>query len=336
MQLVGIARLASQSVLLEAKRQVEYFEIPTRSLLNRSKPNVPFRWTINPYRGCEFGCKYCYARYAHEFMELDAHTFEDKIYVKESPALLLRHELAKIPKSDVIAIGTATDPYQPAERRYRRTRAILEGFAKERGWHLGMITKSDLVIRDLDLLGEIAQRNVLNVHVTVTTTDEKLARLLEPRAPRPELRLQAVQKLRSAGVCVGVNANPVMPGITDSEQSLDRVARMAKEHGALTLGGGPLYLPIAAQKVFLPFVEREFPNLAARYHKVFESNVYLSKGYKDALAERVRRIRERYGLAAGVIEYRPELWAEEEQLDLFDTLKSECTSPSSTSNCRKS
>jgi DNA repair photolyase len=317
MQLVGIARLASQSELLEAKRHVDYFEIPTRSLLNRSKPNMPFRWTINPYRGCEFGCKYCYARYAHEFMELDAHAFEDKIYVKESPALLLRHELAKILKSDVIAIGTATDPYQPAERRYRRTRAILEVFARERGWHLGMITKSNLITRDLDVLGEIAQRNVLNVHVTVTTTDEKLARLLEPRAPRPELRLQAVQKLRSAGVCAGVNANPVMPGITDSEQSLDRVARAAKAHGALTLGGGPLYLPVAAQKVFLPFIEQQFPNLAARYHKAFESNIYLSKAYKDALSERVRRIRERYGLAAGVIEYRPELWAEEEQLDLF-------------------
>jgi DNA repair photolyase len=250
-------------------------------------------------------------------MELDVHAFEDKIYAKESPALVLKHELAKTSKSDTIAIGTATDPYQPAERRFQRTRAILEVFAKERGWHIGMITKSDLIVRDVDLLAEIAQRNVLNVHITVTTTDEKLARLLEPRAPRPELRLQAVQKLRSAGVCVGVNANPVMPGITDSERSLDRVARAAKEHGALTLGGGPLYLPLAAQKVFLPFIDAEFPDLAARYRKVFEASIYLSKAYKDGLAERVRRIRERYGLAAGVIEYRPELWGEEEQLDLF-------------------
>ncbi len=336
MQLVGIARLAAESELLEAKRKVEYFEIPTRSLLNKSKPNMPFRWTINPYRGCEIGCKYCYARYAHEFMELDAHAFEDKIYVKESPALLLRHELAKIPKADAIAIGTATDPYQPAERRYQRTRSILEVFAKERGWHIGLITKSDLITRDLDVLAEIAQRNVFNVHITVTTTDEKLARLIEPRAPRPELRLQAVQKLRSAGVCVGVNANPVMPGITDSEQSLDRVARAAKDHGALTLGGGPLYLPTAAQKVFLPFLEQEFPDLAERYRKAFEASIYLSKPYKEALAERVRRIRDRYGLAAGVIEYRPELWGEEEQLDLFDTLKSECNSPASTSTFRKS
>ena len=317
MQLVGIARLASESELLEAKRKVEYFEIPTRSLLNRTKPNMPFAWTINPYRGCEFGCKYCYARYAHEFMELDAHAFEDKIYVKEPPAFLLKHELARTPKTEAIAIGTATDPYQPAERRFGRTRAILEVFAKEHGWHIGMITKSDLVARDADLLAEIAQRNVLNVHITVTTTDEKLARLLEPRAPRPELRLQAVQKLRSAGVCVGVNPNPIMPGITDSEKNLDRVARAAKEHGALTLGGGPLYLPSAAQKVFLPFVEQEFPELAARYRKAFEASIHLSRAYKDALSERVKRIRERYGLASGIIEYRPELWAEEEQLELF-------------------
>src|SRR5262249_38461713 len=118
MELIGIARLASQSELLEAKRAVEYFEIPTRSLLNRTKPNMPFRWTINPYRGCEFGCKYCYARYAHEFMELDARSFEDKIYAKESPAFLLRQELAKAQKADAIAIGTATDPYQQAERRF--------------------------------------------------------------------------------------------------------------------------------------------------------------------------------------------------------------------------
>ena len=299
MQLVGIARLASESELLEAKRKVEYFEIPTRSLLNRTKPNMPFAWTINPYRGCEFGCKYCYARYAHEFMELDAHAFEDKIYVKEPPAFLLKHELARTPKTEAIAIGTATDPYQPAERRFGRTRAILEVFAKEHGWHIGMITKSDLIARDADLLAEIAQRNVLNVHITVTTTDEKLARLLEPRAPRPELRLQAVQKLRSAGVCVGVNPNPIMPGITDSEKNLDRVARAAKEHGALTLGGGPLYLPSAAQKVFLPFVEQEFPELAARYRKAFEASIHLSRAYKDALSERVKRIRERYGLASG-------------------------------------
>src|SRR3954469_11766736 len=223
MALVGIARLASESPLLEAKRVVQYFEIPTRSILNRTKPPMPFRWTINPYRGCEFGCKYCYARYTHEFMEMEATDFEDKIYAKAAAAHLLRQELAKIDRRDGIAIGTATDPYQPAERRFNRTRTILEVFARERGRHIGMITKSDLIVRDLDLLREIARANVFGVHVTVTTLDAKLARLLEPRAPRPELRLEAVHKLSEAGLVVGVNPNPIMPGITHDCASLHRL-----------------------------------------------------------------------------------------------------------------
>src|SRR5260370_1410440 len=265
MALVGIARLAAQSELLEAKRSVEYFEIPARSILNRTKPNMPFRWTINPYRGCEIGCKYCYARYAHEFMELDPADFEEKIYAKSAPGHLLRQELGRVQNKDEgIAIGTATDPYQPAERRFERTRAILEVFAGQRGWHVGLITKSDLILRDLELLRESARRNVLSVQLTVTTVDEKLARLLEPRAPRPELRMQAVQKLRSAGVCVGGNPNPIMPGITDSDASLDAVAKAARDHGAMTFGGGTLGFPGAAQKVFPPVLDQEFPHLAAR------------------------------------------------------------------------
>jgi DNA repair photolyase len=318
MELVGIARLAAQSPVLESKREVEYLEIPARSILNHTKPNMPFRWTINPYRGCEIGCKYCFARYAHEFMELDPHSFERKIYAKATPAFLLRQELARVAdKAEGIAIGTATDPYQPAERRFLRTRAILEVFARERGWHIGLITKSDLITRDLDLLREIARRNVLSVHVTITTLDEKLARLLEPLAPRPDLRLTTVQKLRSAGVCVGVNPNPIMPGITDSERSLDSLARAARDHGAMTFGAGTLYLPGAAQQVFLPFLDREFPHLAARYREIFQNNVRLSRADRDSIAERIERIRERHGLAGGMIEYRPELWAEEEQLALF-------------------
>jgi DNA repair photolyase len=317
MALVGIARLAAESPILESKKSVEYFEIATRSILNRTKPNMPFQWTINPYRGCEIGCKYCYARYAHEFMELDPFSFEERIYAKTAPAVLLRQELAKVEKRDHIALGTATDPYQPAERRYGRTRAILEVFVKEHGWHLGITTKSDLILRDLDLLKEIARRNVLGVHITITTTDEKLARLIEPRAPRAELRLDAVRRLRAAGICVAVFPNPVMPGITDSEASLDAVAKAAKGAGALSFGGGALYLPSASQQVFLPFVEREFPHLAARYRETFERSIHLSRRYKDALAEKIRRIRDRYQLTSSVMDYRPELWAEDEQLTLF-------------------
>src|SRR5580704_15697246 len=195
MELVGIARLASRSELLEAKREVQYFELPARSILNRTRPNMPFQWTINPYRGCEYGCKYCYARYTHEFMEMAPEEFEDKIYAKSAAAHLLRQELGHIDRKDYIAIGTATDPYQPAERRFGRTRSILEVFARERGRHLTITTKSDLVARDLDLLREIARANVLGVNMTITTLDEKLARLLEPRAPRPALRLETVRRL---------------------------------------------------------------------------------------------------------------------------------------------
>jgi len=317
MALVGIARLASQSELLESKREVQYFEIPARSILNRTKPNMPFRWTINPYRGCEFACKYCYARYTHEYMEMDATDFEDRIYAKAAAAHLLRQELGRIDRQDWIAMGTATDPYQPAERRFGRTRSILEVFARQRGRRLGITTKSDLVLRDLDLLREIGRSNVLAVNLTITTLDEKLARSLEPRAPRPELRLAAVRKLSAAGICAGVNANPIMPGLTDGERGVDRLARAAREAGAMTFHGGPLFLPAAAQKVFLPFLEREFPELADRYRRLYADRVHLGRAYKEALAARVQRIRDRYGLAAGMIEYRPELWEGEEQGELF-------------------
>ena len=315
--LVGIARLASKGELLEAKRTVQYFEIPTRSVLNRTKPNMPFRWTVNPYRGCEFGCKYCYARYTHEFMERDAFEFEDRIYAKTAAAHLLRQELARIDRKDHIAIGTATDPYQPAERRFERTRSILEVFARDRGRFLGITTKSDLVLRDIPLLQQIARANVLSINMTVTTLDEKLARKLEPRAPRPELRLQAVSKLRAAGICVSVFPNPIMPGITDDERHLDRLARAAREAGALSFGGGPLFLMSSAKKVFLPFLELEYPELAPQYREWFQGTGYLGKAYKEMLQARVRRIRDRYGLASGPIEYRPELWVEEEQGELF-------------------
>ena len=317
MALVGIARLASQSELLEAKRAVQYFEIPSRSILNRTKPNMPFQWTINPYRGCEFACKYCYARYTHEFMEMDASEFEDKIYAKSAAAHLLRQELGRIDRKDHIAIGTATDPYQPAERRYSRTRSILEVFARERGRYLGITTKSDLVLRDLDLLREIARANVVGINLTITTLDEKLARLLEPRAPRPALRLEAVRQLAGAGIPVGVFPNPIMPGITDGEPALDRLAKTSRDAGAEWFGGGPLFLMPSAQKIFLPFLEIHFPKLLAGYQEMYRKSAYLDRGYKDQLRGRIRKIRDRYGLVSGPSEYRPELWAGDEQGELF-------------------
>jgi DNA repair photolyase len=316
--LVGIARLAAESPLLEAKSQVDYFEIQARSILNRTKPNMPFRWTINPYRGCEFGCKYCYARYTHEFMGMeDSRDFEDKIYAKAAPAELLRRELKKTPKREAIAIGTATDPYQPAERRYGRTREILEVFAAEHGRRLSITTKSDLVMRDIDLHREIARANVLDINITITTLNTDLARLLEPRAPRPDLRLAAVRKLSEAGICAGVFPNPVMPLITDTEENLDALARAAAEAGAKYFGGGPLFLMPSAQKVFFPFLQEHFPELAARYREQYERSPYLGSDYKEHLRARVQKMREQYGLASAPVEYRPELWEDDKQLALF-------------------
>lgn len=316
--LVGIAKLAAESERLESKRQVEYFELPSRSILNRVKPGMPFAWAINPYRGCEFGCRYCYARYTHEFMEMrDGLSFEEKIYAKANVAALLRRDLRKADRQEGIAIGTATDPYQPAERRFGRTRSILQVFAEDKGRSVSIITKSDLIVRDIPLFLEIKRRNLLHVSMTITTLNEELARALEVRAPRPELRLAAVKRLTEAGIEVGVNANPVMPLLTDSEASLDRLAAAAAKAGATHLGGGLLFLMPCAQKVFFPFLEQRFPHLLKRYQQRFEKNAYLRGPYQEMIRDRVRKIRERHGLNGTRASSQPELWAGDQQLDLF-------------------
>ena len=298
--LVGIAKLAAQSEVLETKRVVQYFELESRGLLNRTRPGLPFEWSLNPYRGCEFGCRYCYARYAHEFMELrDSAEFEDKIYAKSDVGPILRRELKRLAKGTRIAIGTATDPYQPAERRFLRTRAALEAFAEQSGLVLSITTKSDLVKRDVALLQEIAQRNSVSVNMTITTLDAELARVLEPRAPRPELRLRAVRALADAGIAVGVFPNPIMPLITDQEARLDALAKTAREQGATYFGGGVLFLMPCSRKVFFPFVAQHFPHLLRRYQERYEGVAYLKGPYREMIRDRVAAIRVRHGLKSG-------------------------------------
>lgn len=318
-RLVGIARLAAESSLLEAKRRVEYFELPTRRFISRcSSDRVPFEWTVNPYRGCEFGCKYCYARYTHEFMELrHGRDFEEKIFAKRWNEAAFRDELRRIPRGAEIAIGTATDPYQPAERRFGVTRRMLEVFAREGGFRIGITTKSDLVARDAGLLKEVARRSYVQVHMTVTTMDEKLARLIEPLAPRPALRMEAVKRLADAGIRTGVFCCPVLPLVNDSERSLEAVARASKQAGAKRFGGNVLFLKPCSRAVFLPFLEQEFPHLARRYHKRFDRSAFLRGEYPKLIQERVQRVRARYGLDRAEPEYEPELWAHEAQLALF-------------------
>lgn len=297
--LVGIARLASEGESLREGHNVEYFTLPARSLLNRCVSNrgLPFTWTINPYRGCEFACKYCYARYTHEFMEMrDGTEFEQKIYVKQHTAELLRHDLRRVKPGEAIALGTATDPYQPAERRYEVTRGILEEFARHRGFELGIVTKSDFIVRDLDLLRDVARHNALSIHITVTTMNVGLARILEPRAPRPDLRIDAVRELSQAGINVGVSASPVLPGITDSPASLEDVVRTAASAGARHIFAGPLFLKPCSAAIFLPFLEREFPHLVENYRQRYRDRAFLPPSYGKRIAQLVTHFRQKYGI----------------------------------------
>jgi DNA repair photolyase len=312
--LIGIARLAATSDLLEAKRAVEYFELETRRFIGRGTGRMQSIWTVNPYRGCEFGCKYCYARYAHEFMELrDPEQFERKIYAKKFEKDAFRSELRRRKPGETIWIGTATDPYQPAERRFRITQNMLQVFAGERRYHLGLTTKSDLVARDARLLAEIGRENTIGVHLTITTLDEALARLLEPRAPRPGLRLGALKKLTDAGVRVSVLAHPVMPLINDSEKNLDEVCAAAAAHGATAFSAGPLFLKACAQQVFFPFLEQHFPHLVRRYRERFEKSAYLQGAYLETIEERVKKIRARHNMKA----WKAPEWPQKDQMDLF-------------------
>src|ERR1700684_3072644 len=269
-KLVGIARIAAEGESLREGHNVEYFTLGARSLLSRvvSGRNLPFTWAINPYRGCEFACKYCYARYTHEFMELrDGVEFERKIFVKQHAASLLRSELKQVKGGEGIAIGTATDPYQPAERRFEVTRAILEELARHRGLEIGIVTKSNLVLRDIDVLQLIAENNRLFVNLTITTLKVDLARILEPRAPRPDLRLEAVQKLNQAGIAAGVICAPVLPGITDSPRDLEALVRATAKAGGKYVFANSLFLKPCSAAVFLPFLEKEFPPLGETYRK---------------------------------------------------------------------
>jgi DNA repair photolyase len=296
--LVGIARLASQSPQVRERAQVAYFALPSRTALNReSTGRLPFAWTINPYRGCEFGCKYCYARYTHEFMEMrDGADFERKIYAKVGAPELLRDELRRARDRGLpIALGTATDPYQPAEQQFGITRRMLEIFAEMEGVQFSITTKSVLILRDLDLLKAVSAKHEFGVHITVTTTKTRLARLLEPKAPPPAKRLDAVQKLVSAGIYAGVNAMPILPGLTDSEADLEALARRASEAGAKFLHGRVLFLMPSAMKQFMPFLQKEFPKLLQRYRKLYANSAYLSGSCKKEITIRLAEARARHG-----------------------------------------
>jgi DNA repair photolyase len=320
-KLVGIARLAARGESVREGHNVEYFTLPVRSLLNRcTSVRMPFEWTINPYRGCEFACKYCYARYTHEFMEMrDGIDFEQKIYIKQHAANLLRQELRQVKPGQEIAIGTATDPYQPAERRFEVTRAILEELSLHAGLELGIVTKSNLVVRDIDVLQRVARNNRLFVNITITTMKTDLARILEPRAPRPDLRVEAIRQLNAAGVNAGAICAPVLPGITDAPRNLEAVVQAVAEAGGKYIFANPLFLKPCSAAVFLPFLEKEFPNLAASYHERYKDRAFLPKAFGKRLSQLMARLREKYGIRNAYERYAPRAYtaAVGSQMPLF-------------------
>ncbi len=309
-ELVGIARLAASSPCADAKRGTEYFLLPVKSILNQcNSERVPFRWTINPYRGCEFGCRYCYARYTHEYMELDGTDFESKIYVKRDAGPLVDRDLASEKVwGEHIAIGTATDPYQPAEKEFGATRAILERMAQREGLSLSITTKSNQVVNDIDLLQKISKRSSITIHMTVTTLRTRLARMLEPRAPRPDLRLDAIRKLRDAGINVGVNAMPVLPGLTDREDDLDALVRASRDAGAQWLAASVLFLMPSSWGPFISFLDSKSPKLARRYRDIYRGYGDAPEEYRKRISVLVDGLRRKYGLGSRPTARSPQAW----------------------------
>jgi DNA repair photolyase len=311
----GMARLAAEATHAAEGHLIEFRAMRAKSILNKSvsRRQLSLAWSINPFRGCEFGCKYCYARYTHEFLEptpirpvpignIDipqqpwALAFEHTIYLKENAAWLLEQELRRVDPDEEIAIGTATDPYQPIERRVGITRSLLEVLARSSGRRIGIVTKSNLITRDIDLLQQIAARNTLVIHITITTADSGLARRLEPRAPRPDLRFAAVRKLRAAGLTAGVLCSPLLPGINDSLQQLEAVSSRAAAAGASFLGAHPLFLKSCSRPTWMSFVREHLPHLAPDYERRYASADFVDAAYRNRMAALVRQLCRKHSL----------------------------------------
>jgi DNA repair photolyase len=313
--LLPAAPAASLPVLDHRDRGTDFVSLPVRSVLNPPESTgMPF-WSINPYVGCEFGCSYCYARETHRWVTERAEKaetteetepasalsdpsdlFEHRIYVKKDITTVLAKTLdpARVGTTPIV-IGTATDPYQPAERRFLVTRRILETFRGFKGLTICITTKSSLVARDAGLLAELAKKHDVSVNLSIATVDPVLLRQLEPRTPLPHARLRALKRLTSAGIEAGVLIAPILPGLTDGWTSLANLMEAAKEAGARFAIGHALLLGSAARARFLPLLERDFPKLAPRYHQHFGSRKQTRQEYQKALKRRLRLLQDVYG-----------------------------------------
>jgi DNA repair photolyase len=268
---------------------VRYREITVKTALTRVQ-GMPFGWSLNPYTGCERGCTYCYARDYHARRGRDTGSgFDREIDVKVNFPELLARELPRLRKRETVALGTATDPYQQCEGRYRITRRTLEALVSS-PLPLVVITKGSMVVRDVDLLARLD----VKVCVSIGTVSESIARASEPHASPPKARLEAVRRLVSAGIDAGVLAAPIPPGLSDSEASLDAVAAAAAAHGATFFSTRPLKLDASVKPHYFAFLAEHHPVLLAGTAARFADRVNPERSYADALERRAQRVRARY------------------------------------------
>ncbi|MCH7976579.1 MAG: PA0069 family radical SAM protein [Bacteroidetes bacterium] len=289
--------------------KTEFFRDTTRKILSENdSPDIPFRFGLNPYRGCEHGCIYCYARPTHEYLGFSAGLdFETKIVVKHDAARLLSEVFQKPSwEPQMICLSGNTDCYQPIERKLKITRGCLEVFLKHRN-PVGIITKNALVTRDIDILQEMARFNIVRVMVSVTSLRDEITGKMEPRTSRPAARLKAIQKLAEAGVPVGVNVAPIIPGLTDEE--IPEILKAAAEHGAQSAGYTVVRFPGAVEQLFTAWLKRTFPDRADKVlnriralrggklvENRFHKRMQAEGEWGDVLRQVFRAARARYGL----------------------------------------
>jgi DNA repair photolyase len=278
--------------------QVTFEEIECKSALNRvNVPSMPsLRWSLNPYRGCQHACVYCFARGNHEFLGYDTgRDFEQRIVVKTNLVPVLRRELARPGwKREQVTIGTACDPYQQAELKYGLTRGALQAF-RDFASPCSLITKSASITRDMSLLSEVASVAECTVLFSIPTLREEVWRHIEPETAKPIHRLEAMQKLTGAGVRCGVMLAPIIPGLTDDQENLEGVMRAARDYGASFVGDNVLYLKPGTKEWFMPFLRETYPHLLPQYTR-FYKGAYAPRNYTEEVRAAVDRLRESVGI----------------------------------------
>jgi DNA repair photolyase len=283
---------------LRERAGVSYHELRSRSLVNRcDSPRVPFRFSVNPYRGCAMGCRYCYATYTHEFMGIATpEEFHSTVYVKTGGERQTAADVARLVRQgEWIALGTATDPYQPGEAQSRVTRRFLELVAQHRGARLGITTKGSLILRDIPLLRRIRERSSLSVHVSLISPHAELLRRIEPWAPPPRVRLEVMRRLVQAGIEVALGLAPILPGITDSEPDLDRLLGQVRAAGVSRVFMNVLFLRSPTKEKFLRWLAQAFPSYLEAYRGAYAERVYLRGRYRQRIEATLERLKTRHG-----------------------------------------